>query len=276
VTKRLRVLVTNDDGVGSPGLVALAGAIQSAGHDVVVVAPNDDRSGASASLGRIIPRHRIKVRPVPMEWDSTRVEACSIDAPPALIAMAAVLGAFGDPPDVVASGINLGPNTGHAILHSGTVGAALTAQNFGASGLAVSLAQGDKWWTDTAAQLAVEVLGWLADAPRHTALNLNVPALALDQVLPMRWATLDRFGSVRAAVESVSGAVQFEFRDTGAKLDPDSDTALLEAGHPTLTALAGLGVMEPGSVVDRPEAIVARPTRPAATKASPTKASPAA
>jgi 5'-nucleotidase len=264
----MRVLVTNDDGIGSPGLAALAGAIQADGHDVVVVAPSDDRSGASASLGRIVPHDRIRVRPVPLTAGDQRIEACSIDAPPALIAMAGVLGAFGEPPDVVASGVNLGPNTGHSILHSGTVGAALTAQNFGASGLAVSVADGQRWWTDTAGTLAVDVLRWLADAPRRTALNLNVPARSLDEVLPLRWATLDQFGSVRAAAESVSGGVQFEFRDTGADLDPESDTALLAAGHATLTALEGIGVVEPGAVVDRPEAIIARPTRPAAKASS--------
>jgi 5'-nucleotidase len=265
----MRVLVTNDDGIESPGLGALATAIQADGHDVVVVAPADDRSGASASLGRIVPSHRIRVRPVSMPTGDGRIEACTLDAPPALIAMAGVLGAFGDPPDVVASGVNLGPNTGHSILHSGTVGAALTAQNFGASGLAVSVAEGPRWWTETAGQIAVDVLRWLADAPRSTALNLNVPALPPEKVLPLRWATLDRFGSVRAAAESVAGGVQFEFRATGADLDPESDTALLAAGHPTLTALEGIGEVEPGAVVDRPEEIIARPTRPAAKARSP-------
>ncbi len=263
----MRVLVTNDDGIESPGIAALAAAIQQAGHDTVLVAPEDDRSGASASLGRIVPQHQFKVRRVELEWDSIPIEACTIDAPPGLIAMAAVLGAFGDPPDVVASGVNLGPNTGHSILHSGTVGAILTAQNFGASGLAVSVDEGDRWWTESAAQLAVEVLGWLADAPRSTALNLNVPALPPDQLGPLRWATLDKFGAVRAAVESVTGGMQFEFRDTDADLDPESDTALLAAGHPTLTALAGLGIVQPGEVVERPEEITARLTMPAATSA---------
>jgi 5'/3'-nucleotidase len=205
----MRVLVTNDDGIESPGLAALAAAIQADGHDVVVVAPADDRSGASASLGRIVPNHRIRVRPTSITSGDGDIEACAIDAPPALIAMAAVLGAFGEPPDVVASGINLGPNTGHSILHSGTVGAALTAQNFGASGLAVSVADGPRWWTETAGQVAVDVLRWLADAPRSTALNLNVPALPPEKLLPLKWATLDRFGSVRAAAESVAGGVQF-------------------------------------------------------------------
>jgi 5'-nucleotidase len=258
--RALRILVTNDDGISSPGLAALAVALDHAGHDVVVVAPADDRSGSSASLGRIVPKNRLKLHEVELECEGGTIRACDIEAPPGLIAMAAVLGAFGDPPEAVVSGINLGPNTGHSILHSGTVGAVLTAQNFGASGLAVSVAEGDKWWTETASSLAVEVVGWLSDSPRRTALNLNVPALPVDQVGPMRWATLDQFGSVRAAVEAVGGGLQFEFRATDAELDPGSDTALLSLGHPTITALAGLGVVEPGEIVHRPAMISARLT----------------
>ncbi|HEY1280211.1 MAG TPA: 5'/3'-nucleotidase SurE [Acidimicrobiales bacterium] len=259
-TRSLRVLVTNDDGIASPGLVALAGAIQAAGHETFVVAPADDRSGSSASLGRVVPQDRIRVQPVDLRANGDAVRACSMKAPPGLIAMAAVLGAFGDPPDVVASGVNLGPNTGHSILHSGTVGAVLTAQNFGSSGLAVSLVESDRWYWETAAAIAVEVLTWLAEAPRRTALNLNVPARPAADLQPLTWATLDTFGSVRAAVASVEGGLQFEFRDTKADLDPASDTALLAAGHPTLTALAGLCTVAPGTVVRRPEEITARLT----------------
>jgi len=247
-----RFLLTNDDGIASPGLAALAGALIRAGHDTMVVAPQQDRSGSSASLGRVTSEHRLAVEPVEIEYGADRIEANTMDAPPGLIAMAAVLGAFGPPPDIVVSGINLGPNTGHSILHSGTVGAVLTGQNFGASGLAVSLAAGDRWWTETACSLALDVLGWLAEAPRRTALNLNVPALPLEELGDLQWATLDEFGSVRAAVESVEGGLQFEFRATGADLDPDSDTALLAAGHPTLTALAGLQMVPPGESVHRP------------------------
>jgi 5'-nucleotidase len=248
----MRLLLTNDDGIASPGLAALAGALIRAGHDTMVVAPQQDRSGSSASLGRVTPEHRLAVEPVEIEYGTDRIDAHTMDAPPGLIAMAGVLGAFGPPPEVVVSGINLGPNTGHSILHSGTVGAVLTGQNFGASGLAVSLAEGDRWWTETACSLALDVLGWLEEAPRRTALNLNVPALPSDELGDLQWATLDEFGSVRAAVESVEGGLQFEFRATGADLDPDSDTALLAAGHPTLTALAGLQMVPPGESVHRP------------------------
>jgi hypothetical protein len=132
----------------------------------------------------------------------------------------------------------------------------------------VSVDEGDRWGTELAARLAVQVLGWLADAPRRTALNLNVPALPPEELGPVRWATLDKFGRMRAAVESVSCGMQFEFRNTDAELEPDSDTALLAAGHPTLTALAGLGIVQPGEVVERLEEITARLTVPAATSAN--------
>ena len=67
------------------------------------------------------------------------VPAYALDGAPGLCVLAARLGGFGDPPDVVMSGINPGCNTGRAVLHSGTVGAALTAANFGVRGLAVSI-----------------------------------------------------------------------------------------------------------------------------------------
>ena len=115
----------------------------------------------------------------------------------AAAALAGRLGAFGAPPDLVVSGINAGLNTGRAILHSGTVGAALTAQNFGTKGLAVSVAATEPWRWDTATTIAVEVLDVLAAAPPRSVLNLNVPALAVDEVKGVRWARLAAFGAAR-------------------------------------------------------------------------------
>jgi 5'-nucleotidase len=134
----MKVLVTNDDGIESVGLHALVRALVADGRDVVVVAPDSDRSGSGAAIGHINIQEPI---------ESTRVElpglpgvpAYSIDGPPGLCVLAARLGGFGTPPDLIVSGINPGCNTGRAVLHSGTVGAALTGANFGLSGLAVSI-----------------------------------------------------------------------------------------------------------------------------------------
>ena len=134
----MRVLVTNDDGVGSPGLHALARALVDDGHDVIVVAPDREMSGSAAAIGQVHLGEGIDAERVDLpRLDG--VPAYAVSGPPGLCVLTARLGGFGDPPDVVVSGINPGCNTGRAVLHSGTVGAALTAANFGCRGLAVSI-----------------------------------------------------------------------------------------------------------------------------------------
>ncbi len=108
------------------------------GYDVFVVAPNDDRSGTGASIGLVHADQHLDAQQVELPG-CEGIPAYALDGPPGLCVCAARLGAFGDPPDIVVSGINSGCNTGRAILHSGTVGAALTAQSFGCSALAVSV-----------------------------------------------------------------------------------------------------------------------------------------
>jgi 5'-nucleotidase len=234
----VRLLVTNDDGVGAPGIEALAGALREADHEVLVVAPVEDMSGVAAAIGRVRPDQRIELR------DASTVggaRAYGIAAPPGLAVMAACLGAFGEPPELVVSGINAGPNLGHACLHSGTVGAALTASTFGVSALATSLQVSDPMRWDTAAGLLTEPLALLAELPAGTVLNLNVPPVAPEEVRGVRWASLDRFGRVRLAIAGSSDAwLQMEYRDSGADLDPGCDTALLEQGYATLTAVEAI------------------------------------
>jgi 5'-nucleotidase len=134
----MKVLVTNDDGIDAPGLHALVRALVAGGRDVVVVAPTRDMSGSGAAIGQVHLDQHIDARRVELP-DLPDVPAYALDGAPGLCVLAARLGGFGDPPDVVVSGINPGCNTGRAVLHSGTVGAALTAANFGVRGLAVSI-----------------------------------------------------------------------------------------------------------------------------------------
>ena len=158
----MKVLVTNDDGVASPGLHALVRALTGDGRDVEVAAPDRDMSGSGAAIGRIHLDEHIDAQPVELPG-LAGVPAYAVDGPPGLCVLAARLGGFGPPPDVVVSGINPGCNTGRAVLHSGTVGAALTAANLGCRGLAVSIdvrpgpaadgSTGPRHWA-TAAQVA--------------------------------------------------------------------------------------------------------------------------
>lgn len=241
----LHVLVTNDDGVESPGIRALARAILDAGHRVTVAAPSRDWSGAGASIG---PIHVDGVIPVAdHRWpgfDGVPVHA--LDRPPATAVWAACLGAFGDVPDVVASGINPGANTGHLTLHSGTVGAALTGAAFGVPGVACSL----EWSTDgtyqwsTAAHFAPAALEWAHAAGEDgmpAVLNMNVPNRPLDEVLGVREAHLARYGEVWVnTADRRGGDLRLTFDGGGREPDPDSDVALIGAGFVALTPLHGI------------------------------------
>jgi 5'-nucleotidase len=255
----MHLLVTNDDGIESEGLHVLVATLAEAGHHLTVVAPDRDWSGAGAALGRIHTDEHIEVTRVEVPG-APRVEAWALAGPPGMTVVASRLGAFGPPPDLVVSGINAGLNTGRSILHSGTVGAALAAQNFGLSGLAVSLQSSSPWHWRTAAGLATELLGRLVDAPPRSVLNLNVPATPPERPPAVRWGRLAPFGAVRAAVAGVeSGRVQFELRTTNHSPPPDSDQGLVEAGYASLTTLLGVAEAWPD---DEESAEVAEPTEP--------------
>ena len=233
-----RVLITNDDGVDSPGIHALARHVERAGYEVLVVAPDHDASGTGAALGRISPEHPVALTRTSIDGLAGRVYA--IDGPPALCVMASNLEAFSPRPDIVISGINAGLNTGRSALHSGTIGAALAAQNFGLRALSVSLARSEPWHWQTAAALAVEVLPAVVDGPDRGVLNLNVPGVPPDDVRGIRWTGLATFNSVRGVVSKVeSDKLHFEFEDTGHAPDGNTDLAAVRAGYAAVTSIQG-------------------------------------
>jgi 5'/3'-nucleotidase len=206
----VRILVTNDDGVSAPGLVALTTALfgwaESAGpdgpgapHEIIVVAPSSNYSGASAAVGSVTDRTTVTYQRAVIPG-AEEVEAYGLDASPALAVICGALGAVGPKPDLVVSGINHGVNVGRSVLHSGTVGAALTASQLGISALAVSLRVGeepDPW--ESAASLAVALVPMLVSAPARTVLNLNVPHLPLDEIRGVRWARVSGAGLIKSA-----------------------------------------------------------------------------
>ena len=188
----MRIFVTNDDGIDSLGLHILARAMLPFGG-VVVGAPDTEYSGASSSFGAlhlIRPElHKANIEGIDEAW--------SITGPPALCVMFARLGAFGEPFDLVVSGINPGANVGRSVYHSGTIGACLTARNGGINGVAVSQAvdeggymgqgieemlRNQKW--DSAAEIAaIAVEEMSTNLPKEASvLNINVPNLELSEM----------------------------------------------------------------------------------------------
>jgi 5'-nucleotidase len=188
----MRILVTNDDGIDAPGILPLAQAMTDLG-DVVVIAPDQEFSGASAAIGALyLHRPHVTRRHLPGV-----PEAWAVNGPPALCVMYAHLGAFGEEFDLVVSGINPGANVGRSVYHSGTVGACLTGRNYGWSGVAVSQAvsgwgvEGQAWddivalqkW-DTAAIVAHAFVEGLIEHPPSEVVvaNLNVPNVDVDAI----------------------------------------------------------------------------------------------
>lgn len=197
----MRILVTNDDGVGAPGIAALARAALSTGHEVVVVAPMTNYSGAGAAVGPVHSRGGVDYDRYVLA-DLEGLPAFGIDGPPALAVILACVGGFGPRPDLVLSGINDGANVGRSALHSGTIGAALTAAQSGVPAMAVSIRFGsDPTPWETPAAVAAALVPALAEAGAGTVWNLNVPDVALDALRGLRHGHLGSSGTIRSAVD---------------------------------------------------------------------------
>jgi 5'-nucleotidase len=172
----MRVLVSNDDGVDAPGIRILAEGLRAAGHDVLVVAPDRDRSGASNSLTLDAP-----VRVVQLDARTWRVHGTPTDC-----VHVAITGMLEVEPDLVVSGINNTANLGDDVIYSGTVAAAMEGRFLGLPAVAMSLATADHkgMHYETAARAAVEIIARLAidPLPADTILNVNVPDLAWEDV----------------------------------------------------------------------------------------------
>lgn len=166
------ILVTNDDGVDSPGLQALAQALRDVG-DVSIFAPDHNWSIAGHNKTMHKP---LRVRDVVLEDGS---EAKTTDGAPSDCVALAALGLVPFPVDIVVSGINTHPNLGYDVTYSGTVAAAMEAAISGWPGIAVSLDDGDIRHWSTAASAAAQITRIVLEhgLPANTLLNINVPNL---------------------------------------------------------------------------------------------------
>lgn len=161
------ILVTNDDGYRSEGIVALAEAAKALG-DVVVVAPVDEAS----AIGHALTLKR------PLRLESIRDGVFAVDGTPTDCVNIAVTQVFKKLPDLVLSGINKGFNIGDDITYSGTVAGALEAALLGVPSLAVSLRMTRGTYDfQYAAEAAAAVARAMVERPLppRTFLNVNVP-----------------------------------------------------------------------------------------------------
>ncbi|MBI9113478.1 5'/3'-nucleotidase SurE [Sanguibacter suaedae] len=241
----MRALITNDDGIDSRGLTVLAEVAAAAGFEVVVAAPAREASGASASLiGYEATGDELLYEERTPPGLADGIPSFAVQAAPALITFVGANGAFGPAPDLVLSGVNRGANVGNAVLHSGTVGAALSAMTHGIPGVAVSLDADDPQHWATASQVTARVVDWVL--PRLTGdeewrpgvVNVNVPDVPAEELRGVRRAPLASFGAVRGRVyEADGGRLTPVFGDSTAPDEPGSDAQLLTEGWATVTML---------------------------------------
>ena len=173
----MKILLTNDDGIGADGLHAAWNALNSAGHEVTVCVPDRPRS----ACGHSITMHK----PLRLKTVETRDGlAHTSNGTPADCVTLALLHLLQSPPDLCVSGINLGPNLGDDVHYSGTVGGAMEAILNGVPALAISLdTHADPLW-ESAARFCAQVAPQIAamHLPRDTFLNVNVPNLAPQKI----------------------------------------------------------------------------------------------
>ncbi len=183
----MHILVTNDDGVHAPGLLALAQAARSLSDKVTVVAPDHNWSAS----GHVKTLHR------PLRVSETELEdgthAWASDGAPSDCVALAQLGFILEKIDLVLSGINPNANIGHDVTYSGTVTAAMEAAIWGIPGIAVSLDRPEALSGPVdygpAAEAARRIVLWLRDQdglPEDMVLNVNVPYGPLSEMRGFR------------------------------------------------------------------------------------------
>ncbi|HEV7816868.1 MAG TPA: 5'/3'-nucleotidase SurE [Janthinobacterium sp.] len=161
----MRILISNDDGYLAPGIAALADALAGIA-DIVVVAPDSNRSGASNSLSLD--------RPLTVQQAANGFYF--VNGTPTDCVHVALTGMLIERPDLVVSGINNGPNMGDDTLYSGTVAAATEGFLFGIPAIAFSQAEHGWAHLDAAARLARDLVQRRFDAlPKPYLLNVNIP-----------------------------------------------------------------------------------------------------
>ena len=231
----MKILVSNDDGVDAPGIRILAEGLRAAGHQVQVVAPDRDRSGASNSLTLDLP-----IRIKRLDANTIRVNGTPTDC-----VHLALTGMLEEEPDIVVSGINNAANLGDDVIYSGTVSAAMEGRFLGLPSVAVSLVSTDHQprHFDTAARAAVEIVARLiADPlPADTILNVNVPDLPWHEV---RGFEVSRLGN-RHRSEACQpqpdprGGTVYWIGPAGAEQDagPGTDFHAVRTGHISITPI---------------------------------------
>lgn len=228
----MRILVSNDDGYFAPGIQALAAAVMPLA-EVVVVAPERDRSGSSNSLTLDRP---LSVRQAPNGF-------FFVNGTPTDCVHLAVTGLLDRLPDMVISGINHGANMGDDTIYSGTVAAATEGFLLGIPSLAVSLSGSGEGHFESAAAVVVQLVERFRSRPLEppVLLNVNVPNVPASDLRGLKVTRLGRRHKAESVVKSTTprGDVVYWIGAAGAAQDAGEGTDFHAAanGYVSVTPL---------------------------------------
>ena len=228
----MRILLSNDDGYFAPGLAALAEALCEVG-DVVVVAPEQNRSGASNSL--------TLDRPLFLKKAANGFHY--VNGTPTDCVHLAVTGMLDTLPDIIVSGVNLGANMGDDTIYSGTVAAATEGYLLGIPSIAVSLTSFEGKNFATAGRVARELVERFSRQPvwDPILLNVNVPDIPYSQLKGQEVTRLGRRHKAEPVVKTVSprNETLYWIGAAGAAADagPGTDFNAIERGCVSITPL---------------------------------------
>ena len=228
----MRILISNDDGVSAPGIAALYDALADY-CECVVIAPDQDKSGASSSLTLDRPLH-------PHTLTNGFI---SINGTPTDCVHLALNGLLEQQPDMVVSGINLGANLGDDVLYSGTVAAALEGRFLERPSFACARGARQADNLPTAAYCARKRgdAHPLLELPPRTVLNVNIPNLPLDKIRGIQLTRLGHRARAAAPVRMVDprGKAGYWIAAAGNAEDggPGTDFHAVMQGYVSITPL---------------------------------------
>ena len=239
----MHILLTNDDGIGAPGLWAVAEELAKIG-DLVVAAPGEERSGAGTSISL---RKPIWVQEVAPQVDG--VKAFSVSGTPADSAIIAISCLFPGTFELVVSGVNRGSNLGHDVYVSGTVGAAMQGYLHNIPSMAVSMYAYVDIDYRTAARMAAliaEKVGEGAlDGPLF--LNVNAPNLSPQQVAGVEITRISRKNYCDRIEKDYDASGEYYLITRNDELEdalPGTDLWAVENGRVSVTPLPDRVVTE--------------------------------
>ncbi len=228
----MRILLSNDDGYKAPGLVMMAETLKDIA-EIIVVAPERDRSGASNSLTLTSP---VRAHTEPNGF-------IRVDGTPTDCVHLAITGLLEDEPDMVIAGINSGANMGDDVLYSGTVAAATEGRFLGLPAIAISMNSSNPQHYETGARVIREMVQHLQQSPlsADTILNVNVPDLAYEEIRGYQSTRLGHRHKAEPVIktEDPRGNAIYWVGPAGAEQDagPGTDFHAVREGYVSVTPL---------------------------------------